>query len=197
MRARDNPFATNRVHAIRYRLPAGLTWDGLLRRLAELNYRAALVGPEGSGKTTLLEDLAPRLTTLGFNPKPLRLDVDRRCFSPFLRESFLVNLDRRDVILLDGAEQLDRLGWLSFQWLARCAGGLIIASHRPGLLPTLIECRTTPGLLAEIVGQLDPNENGLQCLHLAELYLRHRGNLRLALRELYDHCATLPIPADV
>ena len=56
MRARDNPFAVDRIHTIRYR-PQNGTLADLLKRLKELNYRAAVIGPEGSGKTTLLEDL--------------------------------------------------------------------------------------------------------------------------------------------
>ena len=56
MRARDNPFAMDRVHTVRYRVQNG-TLTGLMTRLKELNYRAAITGPEGCGKTTLLEDL--------------------------------------------------------------------------------------------------------------------------------------------
>jgi hypothetical protein len=39
-RARDNPFAVQRVLEIRYRLPADLTWEDLLDRLAALRWRA-------------------------------------------------------------------------------------------------------------------------------------------------------------
>jgi hypothetical protein len=194
MRARDNPFATDRVQALRYQLPAGLTWEDLLARLASMNHRAALVGPEGSGKTTLLEQLTPRLAARGFHPIPLRLDADQRRLSASFRARCLAHLTRRDFVLLDGAEQLGWLGWLRFQWWARGAGGLVVTAHRTGLLPTLIECRTTPELLAELVGQLHPNETGREDLQLPGLFLRHRGNLRLALRELYDRCAELTAP---
>src|SRR5687768_9283988 len=79
MRARDNPFSTDRVLKIRYR-PRGWTWDGLLARLASLDYRAAIVGPEGRGKTTLLQDLEPHLTARGFGVKHLRLTRERPSF---------------------------------------------------------------------------------------------------------------------
>jgi ABC-type hemin transport system ATPase subunit len=72
MRARDNPFATVHVHRIRYRFD-GLTWDQFMERLAQWNYRGAIVGPEGTGKSTLLEDLRPRLAERGFEPLALRL----------------------------------------------------------------------------------------------------------------------------
>ena len=39
MRARDNPFAVDRVLAVRYK-PQGWTWEALLSRLKHLRYRA-------------------------------------------------------------------------------------------------------------------------------------------------------------
>ena len=66
----------------------------------------------------------------------------------------------------------------------RRAGGLVITSHRPGLLPTLFECETSPELLAGIVGELAGSE-----VEAGELWARHRGNVRDALRELYDQWA--------
>ena len=76
MRARDNPFASARVLQVRYRLPRGESWDGLLDRLARSHWRGALVGPHGSGKTTLLEDFVPRLMARGFIVHPLHLDAE-------------------------------------------------------------------------------------------------------------------------
>ncbi len=66
----------------------------------------------------------------------------------------------------------------------RRAGGLVITSHRPGLLPTLYECETSPELLAGIVEELAGEE-----LDSEEVLARHRGNIRDALRELYDRWA--------
>lgn len=62
----------------------------------------------------------------------------------------------------------------------------MITAHAPGLLPTLIACETTPGLLGGIVRDLLGSEaHGLQPTP-EELFDRHRGNLRDALRQLYD-----------
>ena len=75
MRARDNPFRTDRVLSVRYRLAEG-TLCGLLDRFEAMGRRAAIVGPKGHGKTTLLEDLAPRLRDRGFAVRELRLDEE-------------------------------------------------------------------------------------------------------------------------
>lgn len=184
MRARDNPFASERVLEIRYRLPDGWTWESLLDRLAALGWRAAIVGPHGRGKTTLLEDLAPRLEARGFQVRPLSLWDDH----PRLRSedrARLRDLDSRDFVLLDGAEQLGRLSWLFLKIRCRRAGGLLVTSHRPGLLPTLLECHTSPGLLAGIVRELT-GEEPPDAADMETLFARHAGNLRSALRELYD-----------
>jgi len=199
MRARDNPFATDRVLAVRYR-PLEGSWDELMARLAALEYRAAIIGPEGSGKTTLLEDLAPRLEALGFTVRSARLDRG----SGSLPAGLLDGLSGREIILLDSTEQLGRLAWRRLRRRSARAAGLVLTAHRPGLLPTLVECRTSPELLEEIVGRLAGDgvaEDGrLACpgrprsMPLGELFRAHRGNIREALRELYDLCAASASP---
>ncbi len=177
MRARDNPFASDRVESLRYRLPEGLAWDELLQRLAALRFRAALVGPHGHGKTTLLEDLAPRLTARGFRIRTVTLRQDE---SRVDWEQFQC-LGPDDILFLDGAELLGRFAWLRVRLSCRRAGGLIVTSHCPCRLPTLLECKTTPELLAALVLELTGEE-----LETGELFARHGGNLRLAFWEMYD-----------
>jgi hypothetical protein len=193
VRARDNPFAVDRVLAFRYR-PQGWTWDELRSRLRELGYRAAIVGPHGSGKTTLLEDLEPRLAALGFRTRRLRLDRETPSFPAGYLDRELAGVGAADVILFDGAEQMNRLAWLRFRLRAARAGGLVVTSHTPGLLPTLVECTTTPHLLGEMVDTLIDDRcgegGGEFRADLPELFGRHGGNLREAVRELYDRFAT-------
>lgn len=188
MRARDNPFSTDRVLRVRYRL-RGESWDSLLARLAALKYRAAIVGPEGAGKTTLLEDLERHLRARGFEPATLRLTREQPRFSPGTICELRARCDQRHIILFDGAEQLGRWGWWWFCRSVRAAGGLIITSHRPGLLPTLIECRTDEGLLAGIIADLLGGAVEEQLDAARRLFRANRGNLRDALRELYDQWA--------
>ena len=185
MRARDNPFATARVHGIRYRF-RGEAWDNLFRRLAALNHRGAIVGPEGAGKTTLLEDFEPRLLERGFKIVSLRLTRDTPTIDRGVLRELSLSISTQHFILFDGAEQLSRWSWWRFLQSIRRAGGLLITSHRPGLLPTLIECRTSQELLAGIVADLLQEPAERQHARAAELFSKHRGNLRDALRELYD-----------
>jgi len=181
VRARENPFRSDRLLSLRYRLQQG-TWDSLLARFESLGRRAAIVGPRGSGKTTLLEDLAPRFVEQGWRVRELRLDEETPGYDPAVLES----LTPRDLILFDGAEQLGRFAWSSFERRSRGAGGLLLTVHRPGRLPTLLETRTSPELLAGLVDQI-LGDSAAPVRPLAPaLFEKHRGNLREALRDLYD-----------
>jgi len=178
VRARDNPFSSDRVEGLRYRLPEGLSWDQLLERLASLRWRAALVGPHGRGKTTLLEELAPRVTARGFRVRTVTLrQEERRSDWKLLR-----SLGPDDILFLDGAELLGRLAWTAVK--LRCRR-LVITSHRPGLLPTLLECDTSPELLADLVRELAGELTGEEP-EVRELFARHDGNLRAVFWEMYD-----------
>ena len=162
-------------------------------RLAVLRFRAALVGLHGRGKTTLLEELAWRLEQRGLRTRAVTLQEGDRRLSPTQRETLFRGSTVLDVLLVDGAEQLGRLAWLEIRTRSRAAGGLVITSHRPGLLPTLHECHTSPELLAGIIAEMaemaGPDSAG-SLPSSEELFVRHGGNVRDALRELYDCYAT-------
>jgi hypothetical protein len=182
VKARDNPFSTDRVLAVRYQ-PQDWTWEELFDRLELLHYRAAIVGPEGSGKTTLLEDLEPRIRAEGYQTMAVRLDRDKRWFDSTQLEELRSAASFRAVILLDGLEQLTFLRWRQFRRLTRRAGGLIATSHRAFRLPVLVRTETSVSLLDRIVSELLPAASDSLS---TELFIRHRGNIRDALRELYD-----------
>ena len=189
MKARENPFASRHVERVRFRLP-GLTWDELIVRSEALGHRAAIVGPKGHGKTTLLDGLEPHLRERGFDVLRLRLTEE----SPRLPRTELVALrvaiTSRHFILLDGTEQMNWWRWQQFLRVVASAAGLIITTHRAGRLPTLFQCETSPSLLQALMDELLPNSSpGLPAAE--ELFHRHRGNVRDALRELYDRCAVL------
>ncbi len=185
MRARDNPFSVDRVHAIRFR-PLDITFDEILLRLRELNYRTAITGPDGSGKTTLLEDLQPILQRKGLKTRMVFVNDTSPFDAPTCRR-LLSELNRDEILLLDGADLIRRAFWsLLKRHTITHASGLVITSHKPGLLPTLIECATSATLLTEIVTALRPEGPGISLDLLDTLYKRHNGNLRDCLRELYD-----------
>jgi GTPase SAR1 family protein len=196
MKARENPFRSECVEAVGYRFVDGGSWHGLMGRLGELEYRAAIVGPDGSGKSTLLDELAPRLVDQGFSVK--RLFLNDESPRPALAalsdeasddEASDSEVSDKGIVLFDGADLLGRLEWGRFKRATKRAAGLIITSHRPGLLPTVIECRTTPEVFEEIVAEL---LNGRQeCLPHKNLYEKHNGNVRDMLRELYDIYAAM------
>jgi len=195
-RARDNPFATEHVLRVRYRFLKGSLAD-LLVRLESSGFRGAIVGPEGSGKTTLLEDLVAPLEARGFRVHLWRLHRGSRRQSWMLCRSLRrARLGPGDLALLDGAEQLGPLAWFLARRATRRAGGLLITRHRPGGLPTLLSCRTSPGLLHDIVANLAGDTAAADGERARELFARHGGNLREALRELYDQWAHAPSSPD-
>jgi hypothetical protein len=197
MRAGDNPFNVQKLRSIRYRL-SGQTWDSLLERLATLNWRAAIVGPHGHGKTTLLQDLMPRLEAHGFRIRSVMLHTGDRRLGREQRDLLFRDLGPRDILCVDGAEQLGRWSWLALRLRSRAAGGLLITSHRAGMLPTLVDCETTPELLAGIVRDLlggagearqagmEQRTDTVERPDPVELWARHGGNVREALWEMYD-----------
>ena len=193
MRARDNPFRTEQVERLSYQLQA-TTWPQLWARLEALRFRAAIVGAHGTGKTTLLEELGSRLRERGWLTLFIRRDAEHRTFSPGFVRALVSDVTSQTIILFDGAEQLRPLAWWRFQRCSWQAGGLIVTTHRPGRLPTLIECRTSAGLLADLARQLtDQADDGVR-VTAESLFRRHRGNLREALREWYDRWATASHP---
>ncbi len=180
--AKNNPFATDRILQIRY-MPQTCTWDELLSRLESLHYRAAIVGSDGTGKTTLIEDIARRLTEHGLSCRSIFVTMDIPAPSGKINE--ILEGEAFNVLLIDGADHLKRFVWHRIKRkVNRRNMGLVITSHKPHMLPTLIECSTTPRLLKEIVAGLSRQTANTEPME--NLFRRHRGNIRNALRELYD-----------
>lgn len=181
-RPADNPFASHRVEGLPYR-HRGSSLPDLERRLTALGGRAAVVGPKGSGKTTLTWELATR-----FDGDAVRVAIPAACPHPWqvVRSQLPRPVSGGHAVFVDGAEQLGPFGWRRLLHATRYAAGLVVTLHRAGRQPTLTECRTDPALLLELVRELAPDDAPRFEPHLEELFGRHRGNIRLCFRELYD-----------
>jgi len=187
-RPADNPFASHRVEGLGYRCQRSSVED-LCRRLEELGGRAAIVGPKGSGKTTLLQELA-----LALRGKPIPVNLLGRCARPWrtARGQLPRRVQPSHVVLVDGAEKLEPIGWRLLLRAARPARSVVVTLHHPGRLPTLVECRTDHRLLRELVTELAPAHASALEPGLEALFQRHGGNIRLCFRELYDVFAGRP-----
>lgn len=196
MRACENPFRVQRLARLTYRLE-GATWAALLARWDALGRRAAIVGPEGRGKSTLAAELATRLVARdGYRVRAVTLRRGERRLTGGERARLLDGADERDLLLVDGAQELSPWAWRRLRDTSRAAGGVLVTSHRAGLLPTLHECRTTPELLGDLLDELlrdERRDEALASVAAADaLYARHRGNLRDALLAAYDAYAAQP-----
>ncbi len=179
MKARDNPFRSECVDALAYRAP-GFDWQALELRLAAAGGRGAIVGPEGHGKTTLLLDWVKRRRDEGAEVIFIKLATNQRRLTAPQREL----LATTGFVFVDSAEQLGWLGRRELLRLTARASGLVVTTHRPGCLPTVFTCPSSPQLLDELVRELTGDDT--DC---ASSWYRHRGNVRLALREFYDQNA--------
>ena len=183
--ARNNPFRSERVEQLRFRLDEP-GWRELMDRFERLGYRGALVGPKGSGKTTLLEEIEARLEARGWSVRRWRLTSDRRV--PTQQEWRLVETSGpRDLVSVDGVEQLSWGRKRRFLKASGKAGALLVTSHLRGLLPTLREHRTSFDLLEDLVAELVGRVEAERWRPLLrDLFDRYRGNVRECLRSLYD-----------
>ena len=181
-RPAENPFASHRIESLAFRC-AAVEWHGLVQRMDGLGGRVAVVGPKGSGKTTLLKELARRL-----EQPVVAVRIPGDCPDPWrtTRSQLPHQLTHRHAVLVDGSEQLGVFGWRRLLHATRRARCLIVTLHRPGRLPTLIDCRTDSGLLRDLVEELAPADAVNLQSGLEDLFHRNNGNLRLCLRELYD-----------
>lgn len=182
LRPADNPFASHRIDALPFRAH-GTSLQELAGRLEALGGRAQIVGPEGCGKTTLLEQLARRIE--GEIVLMVPSDPGRNGWRS-IEERLPPRIGPRHTILVDAAGCLGPAHRLRLGRRTRNAGRLVLTRHRPGRLPILHHCRTTPTLLTELVHELAPEHAPYLEPGLADLFERHHGNLRLCFRELYD-----------
>lgn len=184
--ARLNPFRSERLHTIPF-LPHPAAENTVIDTLEKNHWMGCIAGPHGSGKTTLLLRLQERMQTKNIPTEFFQCLEDRPSLSS--RDWKTIRESRPgSVILLDGAEQLPLLQWLRLRQRPRRGGGLVVSSHRPMRgVPLVYQTDPTPRRLLELIQHLYPEQ--ADQIDTEFLYRRHHGNLRDALRDLYDRCA--------
>jgi hypothetical protein len=167
VRARDNPF---------------------LARLDGHGGRGAIRGAHGSGKTTLLRELGGRLTGLDFGVRSVRPSLDDRRLARAQVRELTRGAGPQTALLLDGADRVGFFEWRRLLKAARPAGILVITTHQEGRLRTLHRCATSVALLRELAAELAPATD-LTSVSFADVFSGQQGNVRTALRALYDRFA--------
>jgi hypothetical protein len=189
MRPRENPFSTEKVSQLRYRLDC--SHDELLQRLHELGSRVSIIGMHGNGKSTLIEDVEQHMLDRGL--AVIRMLVNQA--SPRVPRSFWTSSVKNSYVILDGVERLNPLHWMAFQLKCREAAGVIIVEHFKGRWPVLYECQTGSALFIELAYDLlNPELRAFAPpSYLEELFVANSGNLRDCFRVLYDRFADLEL----
>ncbi len=187
MKARENPFRVDRVHALPFEFEND-SFDLFYSRLKAAQFRGAIIGPHGTGKTTLLNEVQNQLQQAGIPHKALRLMDDGRDCNKDRIQKWLDSSSEEMVLILDSAGLLNYWDWQRVKRKAKRYAGLLITAHKPGRLPTLIELQPSVQTLIHLVRKLEP-EQSIPDDRLQELYRDCNGNLRDCFRKLYDEYA--------
>jgi hypothetical protein len=213
-----NPFATcwTRPGAIPFVFAGDQTAAGLVTRLAELGWRAEIVGPHGSGKSTLVAALLPEVRDAGFAVHSITLrDGQRWLPRAFWQRAFgarwqkssmrpessdgTTSLNRfvpsvvRPLLVIDGYEQLH---WLQRWWLKRrcrrAGAGLLVTSHASTGLATLVTLAPDRQLVERLVALLcQRGSSSIDSADVAASAAVHGSNVREIFFDLYDRHETM------
>lgn len=187
---RDNPFATcwTRPGALLFQFPPNESADQLVTNLAAQQWRGAIIGPHGSGKSTLLETIKPAITATGRTIRSIQLhDGQRRLSRNFL--SATENCEAANtLIIIDGYEQLAWPARLDLWFHCRTSrNGLLITSHYPVCIPTLIHLAPNRELITQLVTDLGSEvSTTITPVDVAASHACHGSNVREILSDLYD-----------
>ncbi|QDT31719.1 AAA family ATPase [Thalassoglobus polymorphus] len=187
MKARENPFRVDRVHALPFEFEND-SFNLFYSRLKAAHFRGAIIGPHGTGKTTLLNELQNQLQQAGIPYKALRLMDDGRDSNKVRIQEWLDSSSKEMVLILDGAGLLNFWDWQRVKRKTKRFAGLLITAHKPGRLPTLIELQPSVKTLIRLVRNLEIKQS-IPDDRLHELFQTCNGNLRDCLRKLYDQYA--------
>ena len=189
---RPNPFATRYIASARL-LPRDeqggiLNLASLVARLDALGGSGAIVGPHGTGKSTVLSHLGDFIAA-GKRPVGRARLRSRRDIPAAVRS--VCDASRGGLLCIDSWELLGLTGRAVVRGLARARRvGLLVTSHGPAGLPTLISCRGTSAILGALVGELPDHDQWfgttIVAADLEAAIDAVNGDVRQALDRLYD-----------
>jgi hypothetical protein len=187
----DNPFATcwTKPGAIPFIFPAGKCTHGLVEQLAAHHWRGEIIGPHGSGKSTLLVSLKPALEAAGCEFHAVSLHTGQRHLPHGWATSYKsLTTQKQRIVIIDGYEQLGWWARLQIRILClRQSTGLLVTSHLPTGLPTLIQLAPDRQLLEKLVAALCSEvSSGITPADAAASHACHGSNVRDILFDLYD-----------
>ncbi|MDA7503691.1 AAA family ATPase [bacterium] len=187
MKAKDNPYRVERIHSLPF-LFSDQDFDRFYQVVEDHNFRGAIVGPHGSGKTTLVENLIKEFQSRQIQITHCRLKDDGQSANYIRLRKWIDQAPSDSILILDSAGLLSWWKWRGLLKESAKYKGLIITTHQPGRLTTLINTKPTFETLQSVIVHLKIAESPSKS-HLIELFNKHRGNIRECLRELYDEFA--------
>ncbi|MEX0939013.1 MAG: hypothetical protein WDZ59_14210 [Pirellulales bacterium] len=183
-----NPFATRSVRpgALDYIFPTDLRVEDVVERLRAHGWWGEIVGPHGSGKSTLLETLRPKLEAAGRHVVAMTLYQGQRRLPPQGRHQGEWPTPAQ--LVVDGYEQLAMPArWALQRRCRRARAGLLVSTHRPTGLPTLLHTAPDLDVLTAIVNQLTGGDfSVITPEDVARAYLVRGHDVRETLFDLYS-----------
>jgi hypothetical protein len=195
----SNPFATcwTNPQAMQWLPIAGADPAGLTETLRGLGWRAQIVGPHGAGKSTLLHALRPHAEEAGRNW--VRVDLKAGTGSSVWRNVAPTRFARDTLLVIDGFEQIQPLARRWIRWRCRnAAAGLLVTTHRPAGLPTLVELAPNMQAAKQLFRHLVRDHDTLVTEDdLSNAFNACNPNIRETLLQLYDMHEQYSRTADV
>ncbi|MDP1560152.1 MAG: ATP-binding protein [Pirellulaceae bacterium] len=196
MRASENPFAVQRIHALPFQFEGTESLESVQQRfwdqVEQGQRRQGLLGQHGSGKSTLLRELgqywqARNLDVVWLNGANLRFGLaGQRAKRPLLDS-------RQRVLLIDSAERLSAWDWVRIRWrFGRLP--ILQTAHSADRTPVLYHCRSTYGLFEELCRELLGGRwmefnSTFPAADRRQIFVEHGGDIRQCFFDLFDRLA--------
>lgn len=191
-----NPFRASQLRPgrIPYIFAGQDGFEAFLQRWQENGFQGAVVGPHGSGKSTLLFQAEAWASSQGWKITRFRVRPDSRWLPGIQICLAIIRLGRQDILSVDGFEQVPGvLRWLQAGLLRVFPQRILVTSHQPTPLATLIETMPTPQQAGEVIRaiagldlarprEIQPWSQAM----LAEALHQHHGSIREIMFGMYD-----------